>query len=132
MVANAHTPPAPPSTMLAAAKPSTHLNPNTLKWTPPTKFASDGSTITAADFQSYQFGYQPVGGTGSYVVVSTVPVTQNQDAVSISSLNLPQDQALAVSMRVVATNGQVSAWSTPVFLKNDKRIPAAPAGLVLS
>lgn len=118
----------------AVAAPPVKMNPSTITWKEPSKFVTDGSTFTAADFDSYEFGFKLATDPGSELtVVGHLPATPGESSVSVASLNLPQNVVLQVSIRVVAANGVRSKWATPLMLmKIDGREPESPSALVLS
>lgn len=107
-----------------------NLNPKKVFWTPPTTYV-DGSPFGAADFAGYEWGYRVTGSGTEYNLTVAVPVSFDITELDLSSLGLPQNQALDLVMRTVAANGEFSDWTNPLPVKFDTRKPTPPTALAV-
>jgi hypothetical protein len=107
------------------------LNPRDISWEDPSAYV-DGSAFGAADFAGYEFAYRPTGSAQEYTPAVAVPVSFGQRKLDLSLLGLPQTVDLDVAMRTVAKNGAKSAFTNPVQVRFDTRVPRPPINLALS
>lgn len=104
-------------------------NPTRLSWTDPTT-NTDGTPFGPDDFAGYDFGYRTDPGQ-EYALTVSVPVAYGDQTLDIAVLDLPQTVPFQIAMRTVSRRligglPVTSAWTNPIDVVFDKRVPSPP------